>query len=97
MVAKKTEFHLLASDPEQVVIRKSSNTSRQFFVTISLDLLAFSYGASCGWTSGAISVLRSEDTPMSSGLLSASEISWIASGICIGGFIGNLIFGWVSF
>lgn len=60
------------------------------------DLLAFSYGASCGWPSASIPILKSDDTPLESGPITASEASWIASGICLGGFVGNLVIGWVK-
>lgn len=62
---------------------------------MTMNLLAFSYGATCGWASSSIPILRSDDTPLETGPISISDASWIASGNCFGGFFGNLLVGWV--
>lgn len=38
-------------------------------------------------------VLESDETPLPSGKLTLDETSWIASNVCFGGLIGNLLFG----
>jgi hypothetical protein len=98
MGTEKTEFTRLAlEEDEHQVVKKRNSVRRQYLVTLTLDLLAFSFGASCGWTSASIPLLRSEESPLDSGAISLNDASWIASGICVGGFAGNLLVGWVSF
>lgn len=98
MASEKSEFLQLNLDNEQGKVVKVVKTSvkRQFFATITMDLLVFSYGASCGWPSASIPILKSDDTSLATGPISTADASWIASGICIGGFIGNLLIGWVK-
>lgn len=96
MPFSNTEFKLLPADDvrtDEESIR--SSVKRQLFATIAMDLLAFSYGATCGWSSSSIVILRSEETPLDTGPLSTAEASWVVSGICIGGFVGNILLGWV--
>lgn len=81
---------------EKVESYKKSSVKRQYFATVVMDLLAFSYGATCGWTSSSIPILKSDDTPLETGPISTADASWISSGICIGGFFGNLLIGWVK-
>lgn len=69
---------------------------RQIIATFLMDLLGFSMGASCGWTSAAIPILKSDDTPLASGPITTEDASWIAAGICIGGLLGNLFMSWVN-
>jgi SP family facilitated glucose transporter-like MFS transporter 8 len=76
--------------------KREANTKRQFYAAICMSLISFSYGTTCGWTSGAIVHLTKDSTPLLSGKLGMSEISWIASGIGIGGMISNLFFGWLA-
>lgn len=97
MVAMKSEtLHLAPGGVENLEIWKKTSVRRQYFAVIVMDLLAFSYGASCGWTSAAIPILKSAETPFESGPISTNDASWIASGICLGGFFGNLLIGWVN-
>lgn len=96
MATEKEEFSRLASDFNELEqAKKRSNVRRQYFAALTMDLLGFSYGASCGWTSASVPLLMSEDTPLDSGPMTMHEASWIASSICMGGFVGNLFVGWV--
>lgn len=95
MAAIKSEFLQLAPE-ENVEVFKKSSVKRQWIATITMDLLAFSYGATCGWSSASIPILKSDDTPLDSGPISTDDASWIASGICIGGLAGNFFIGWAS-
>lgn len=54
------------------------------------------YGAICGWPSAALPILMSSETPLPSGPLTIDEASWVTSLICIGGFFGNQVFGWLA-
>lgn len=54
------------------------------------------YGITCGWASPNIELLTSEDTPLPSGKITIDQASWIASILCIGGLIGNILFGIVT-
>lgn len=96
MVSVKSELLQLAPENERVEFLGRKSFKRQYFATICVDLLAFSYGASCGWSSAGIPILKSDETPLETGPISSEEASWITSGICIGGFVGNLLIGWVK-
>lgn len=61
-----------------------------------MDLLLVTYGAACGWPSPNLILLTSDDTPLPSGKISMDEASWIASLLCVGGFIGNFSFGFIT-
>lgn len=58
-----------------------------------MNLLTVTYGISCGWPAPMMSVLESDETPLPSGPLTLDETSSIASYVCFGGLIGNLLFG----
>lgn len=53
-------------------------------------------GCSVGWISPAIPRLLSEDTPLLSGPLTSSQLSWIGSIVCIGSLVGSFIFGYMN-
>lgn len=97
MASLKSELLQLAPEDVEKELFKKASVKRQYFATFCMDLLAFSYGASCGWPSASIPILKSDETPLETGPISTVEASWIASGICIGGFFGNLFIGWVNF
>lgn len=54
-------------------------------------------GIMLGWTSPAIYLLTSSESPLPSSVrISMEQASWIASLMAIGGFIGNIFFGYVA-
>lgn len=61
-----------------------------------MNLLTICEGVGVGWASPSINLLTSNDSPLSSGKISMEEASWIASLICVGGTIGNVIFGYIA-
>ncbi|CAD7088652.1 unnamed protein product [Hermetia illucens] len=68
----------------------------QFYATICANILSISYGTCVGWPSAAFLALQSKDSPLQSGPLTTSEISWVGSILCIGGICGNMFFAWLS-
>lgn len=93
MSSFQPELLHLTSDEKSL----KTSTKRQYYAAFIMSLLSFSYGCCCGWPSAAVLLLTSEyDTPLETGPISSDEVGWIASGIGIGGFIGNLLFGWVK-
>lgn len=54
-----------------------------------------SFGCANGWISMALPLLRSDATPLATGILSISELSWIASVISLGALTGNCLFGFI--
>lgn len=87
-------LHLTSGDEKYL----ETNTKRQYYAALMMSLLSFGYGACCGWPSAAVLLLTSEyDTPLETGPISSNDIGWIASAVGIGGFIGNLFFGWVNY
>lgn len=96
MASVKAEFEQFTSvASNKAIMLKKSSVRRQYFATFAMNLLVFSYGASCGWTSAAFQVLEDDSSPLASGPISSTDASWIASGICIGGLVGNFVIGWV--
>lgn len=64
------------------------------YIPFSVNTISVCYGASAGWPSSSFLLLQSDElTPLSSGALSKEEMSWIASILCIGGFVGTILFG----
>lgn len=47
----------------------------------------------CGWPTAAMPMLQEDETPLPSGPLTLDEVSWIASTMCFGGIIGNILTG----
>ncbi|XP_055640539.1 facilitated trehalose transporter Tret1-2 homolog [Toxorhynchites rutilus septentrionalis] len=74
----------------------SGSARNQYLATFCVNLLSISYGFTCGWTSPSFPILESWDTPLLSGPISSEEGSWIGASLCIGGFIGNLVSGWMA-
>ncbi|XP_065084145.1 facilitated trehalose transporter Tret1-like [Ochlerotatus camptorhynchus] len=76
---------------------ESTNSARnQYLATFCLNLLSISYGLCCGWTSPSLPILQSTDSPLPSGPISSDEASWIGAFLCIGGFVGNIVSGWMA-
>lgn len=46
-----------------------------------------------GITSPNIALYQSEDSPLMRAPMTNEEVSWITSYLCIGGFVGSLVFG----
>jgi hypothetical protein len=97
MSIEKSEFARLApGGGVGVETLKKRSVRRQYYATLTMNLLAFSYGASCGWTSASVPILMSEDTPLDTGPMTLNDASWIAAGMMVAGFAGNLLIGWVK-
>lgn len=62
----------------------------------TVNLLMVGYGITCGWPSPSIILLKSDETPLPSGPITLDEGSWIAALLCIGGLIGNILFGFIT-
>lgn len=58
------------------------------------NIITISYGTAVGWTSAALLVLESDDTPLETGPLRLSEVAWVAAIFGVGGTIGTLVGGW---
>lgn len=73
-----------------------SKTRNQFYATFCANLLCLSYGLATGWTSAAVPLLKSRQTPLKSGPITNDEASLIGSMLTIGGVIGTLLFGYTA-
>lgn len=60
-----------------------------------VNLIMFSHGTANGWTSSAIPLLTSKDTPLKSGPLTNDEISWIGSINAFGAVFGTISLGYL--
>lgn len=54
------------------------------------------YGIDVGWTSTSTLLLMSDESPLSSGSLSLWQVSWIGSILCVGGAVGQMVFGYLA-
>lgn len=61
-----------------------------------VNFLALNYGIAIGWPSSNVVLLLSNESPLPTGKVSKQEASWIVGFICVGGFIGNLLFGYIT-
>lgn len=55
-----------------------------------------SYGVTSGWASPSLELLKSDESALPTGKITVDEGSWVASFFCIGGLIGNILFGYAS-
>nr|XP_029716911.1 facilitated trehalose transporter Tret1-like isoform X1 [Aedes albopictus] len=74
----------------------SSSARNQYLATLCLNLLSISYGICCGWTSPSLPVLQSYESPLPDGPITSEEASWIGAFLCVGGFAGNIVSGWMA-
>jgi MFS family permease len=73
-----------------------SSTKNQFYATFCVNLVCLGYGLSTGWTSVAIPLLQSAESPLKNGPISNEDSSLIGSILTIGGLFGALSFGYIS-
>lgn len=62
----------------------------------TVDIAAFLHGLACGWPSSNVVLLLSDEPPLPSGKIDIDEASWVVGLFCIGGLIGNLVFGYIT-
>ncbi|CAD7088664.1 unnamed protein product [Hermetia illucens] len=68
----------------------------EFLSALCANIIAIAHGAGIAWLSPTLLLLQSEDTPLASGALDVNEASWLGSLLCVGGFAGNLGFGFIA-
>lgn len=61
-----------------------------------MNIIALAHGCAIGWLSPSLPYLRSTETHLTSGPASSEDVSWIGSSICVGGFVGTIIFGSIA-
>lgn len=66
------------------------------FSNRSVNILSLLYGIALGWPSSNVVLLLSDESPLPSGKLNIDEASWVVGLLCVGGFIGNLLFGYIT-
>lgn len=57
------------------------------------NLIMIGCGCAMGWVSMALPLLRSDASPLETGKLTISEMSWVGSVAALGAFAGNCICG----
>ncbi|XP_067009325.2 facilitated trehalose transporter Tret1 isoform X1 [Anabrus simplex] len=67
----------------EVSIPRRSSKVPQFIATVLVDSLALSFGLTMGWSSSALPLLQSADTPLPCGPISSSDASWLVSLLCL--------------
>ncbi|XP_055545657.1 facilitated trehalose transporter Tret1-like [Wyeomyia smithii] len=61
-----------------------------------INLVNFGHGAALGWVSPFLPLLQSDESPLETGPVTVAEGSWIGSILCLGGFFGALIYGYLA-
>lgn len=67
-----------------------------FFFNKPANCIVISHGCTVGWTSVALPLLLSEETPLVTGPLSNQQLSWVASMSSFSAIIGTFIYGTLS-
>lgn len=66
-----------------------------FIIKMLVNLMAITCGIACGWGSPMLPFLSSDETPLDA-KLNIDEKSLIAALLSAGGFVGNILFAWIS-
>lgn len=76
----------------------SANTViNQYYAAACVNIASVSYGAFCGWPSAGFLTLQSKtNTPFKEGPMTNEEASWVGAILCVGGFVGSLLFSWLA-
>lgn len=73
-----------------------AKTGNQFYATFCANILALTCGLGAGWTSAAIPLLKSSESPLKSGRISDEQASLIGSSLALGGVFGSIVFGYIA-
>lgn len=73
--------------------RQFTRVKHQFLAIVCANLITLSHGCILGWLSPFLPLLKSPDSPLDGGAVTLDEASWIGAIICVGGVIGNFMFG----
>lgn len=65
----------------------------QFAAIACANLITLSHGCVLGWLSPFLPLLQSEHSPLATGAVTLEQASWIGAIICVGGVLGNFVFG----
>lgn len=60
------------------------------------NIISFSHGIVAGWLSPVLELLKSKETPLSTGPLTVSQVSWIGSVICLSSIFGVVAYTMLS-
>lgn len=61
-----------------------------------MNIITLSHGCAIGWISPSIPYLKSSETHLVTGPLTAEDVSWIGALQSVGGVIGTIIFGIIT-
>lgn len=59
-------------------------------------MCTLAYAILVGWMASHLSLFRTDECPLPSGIVAEHEIGWIASILGIGGLVGTLSGGWMA-
>lgn len=76
-------------------VKESRSTIFQYFAALSANIIMLGYGCGIGWFVMALPLLKSNDTPISSGPLTDDQESWVGSILSVGSLTGNFVFGFL--
>lgn len=65
-------------------------------IAFPVNLISLSHGCMVGWLTPVLPLLKSDNTPLTTGPLSLEDVSWMASIAPIGSVFSALIFRWIT-
>lgn len=66
------------------------------FTLVAANLCTIAYGILVGWMASQLTLYKSVQCPLPSGIVHEDEIGWIASILGIGGLVGTVAGGWMA-
>ncbi|KAJ6633527.1 Facilitated trehalose transporter Tret1 [Pseudolycoriella hygida] len=72
-----------------------SKVTHQFLAIFCANIISLSHGCSLGWLSPYLPLLQSDSSPLFTGSINLEETSWIGAILCVGGVVGNSVFGYL--
>ncbi len=61
-------------------------------ISLPANIVSYSHGFGVGWLSSALIVLKSEETPLTTGPLTMQNESWLAGSYPLGALTGDILF-----
>ncbi|XP_037039592.1 facilitated trehalose transporter Tret1-like [Bradysia coprophila] len=80
----------------EVKVSSKQSIRNQYLAAFTVSLYPTAFGISYGWASPSTLLLTSDDSPLPSGKIDIDEASWVVSLACLGGLVGNIIFGFAT-
>ncbi|KAG5667691.1 hypothetical protein PVAND_015663 [Polypedilum vanderplanki] len=78
------------------IFKSESSTKNQYVATIAINIITLAHGCAIAWVSPTSSYLKSNETHLTDGPITATQSSWIGSLISIGALINTFCYGKIA-